>query len=96
MIVGAHDERAYVYRRDPGGWTLEAELTSPAPSEGDAFGVEVALDEPGRASLLFRQRLLRGDELLSTARVKVVCLTIDTFRPVAIPGPVREAIHAQQ
>lgn len=44
LIVGASDERAYVYRRDGGGWALEAELASPNPNGFDAYGSQVAID----------------------------------------------------
>jgi acyl-CoA thioester hydrolase len=62
----------------------------------DALQVEAAVSELGRASMHFRQRLLRDDEVLSTALVKVVSLDGETFRPVAIPAPIRERIDAQQ
>jgi acyl-CoA thioester hydrolase len=39
------------------------------------------------ASLTFTQTLTRGEDLLlATAEVKVVCLGVDGFRPVAIPA----------
>jgi len=62
----------------------------------DALLVEAAVSELGRASMHFHQRLLRDDDVLSTALVKVVCLDSETFRPAAIPSPIRERIDAQQ
>ena len=74
---------------------VEIDYRSPARLD-DALVVEAQIVELGKASLLFRQRLLRDDAVLSTATVKVVCLNHKTFRPVAIPTKVRDRIHAQQ
>jgi acyl-CoA thioester hydrolase len=62
----------------------------------DELTVEAWIDEAGRASLTFGQRLLRDDQVLSTATVKVVCLAGDNFKPVALPTDIRECIDAQQ
>ena len=74
---------------------VEIDYRSPARLD-DALVVEAQIAELGKASLLFRQRLLRDDAVLSTATVKVVCLNHKTFRPVAIPTTVRDRIHAYQ
>lgn len=74
---------------------VEIDYRSPARLD-DALVVELQIADLGRASLSFRQRLLRDDALLSAATVKVVCLNHLTFRPVAIPTTVRDRIHAHQ
>ena len=74
---------------------VEIDYLRPARLD-DELVVEAVIADVGRASLGFRQRLLRGDEVLCTAAVKVVCLHSETFRPVAIPAAVRERIDAQQ
>ena len=62
----------------------------------DALQVEAAISDLRRASMTFAQRLLRGDEVLSKATVKIVCLDSDGLRPVPIPQILRERIDAQQ
>lgn len=74
---------------------VEIDYVSPARLDDDLV-VEVGVAEWGRASIRFRQRLLRGDDVLSTATVKVVCLRSDTFRPTAIPISIRDSIDAHQ
>lgn len=72
---------------------VEIEYLKPARLD-DALVVEAAVAALGRASIQFRQRLLRDDDLLSTATVKVVSLRSDTFRPAAIPASIRDRIDA--
>lgn len=63
----------------------------------DSLLVELEIEEIGRASLTFGQRVVRApDTLLSRATVKVACLEQQRFRPVAIPDNIRETFkHAQ-
>lgn len=42
----------------------------------------------GRASLRFAQRILRGEELLADADVRVACLAAATLRPTRLPESV--------
>jgi len=63
----------------------------------DTLTVEAAIDAVSKASLTFRQRILRApDDVLSAATVKVVCLYKDSFRPTAIPALIREKLHDAQ
>ncbi len=39
----------------------------------------------GRASIRFMQRVLRGEELLADADVRVACLAASTLRPTRLP-----------
>jgi acyl-CoA thioester hydrolase len=63
----------------------------------DTLRVEVEIERIARASLTFAQRIVRvPDTVLSRATVKVACLDQQSFRPVAIPDPIREMLkHAQ-
>ncbi|MGD1984351.1 MAG: tol-pal system-associated acyl-CoA thioesterase [Chromatiaceae bacterium] len=73
----------------------EVDYLKPARLDDDlSVASEVALN--GRTRLNFDQRLLRGDTLLSTARIQVVCLHSGNLRPAAIPMDLRERIDAQQ
>ena len=46
------------------------------------------------ASLGFEQGVWRGDTLLSSAKVTIVCVDRQTMRPVPIPGDVAEKMVA--
>ena len=54
----------------------------------DMLSISARLDDPGKASMTFIQKVIRdGDNtLLCSGRVKVACLDASTFRPRAIPG----------
>lgn len=69
---------------------MEVDFLKPARLD-DALDVTVALAECRRASAVFDQRVLRGDTVLLTARVRVAALDAASFRPCAIP----DALHAQ-
>jgi len=62
----------------------------------DALVVSAEVAELKRASLAFTQEIRRGGpdgELLCKAAIRVVCLSADAFRPVAIPGFLLERIN---
>src|SRR5690606_15411977 len=48
----------------------------------------------GRTFFVMEQRVLRGDELICAAEVKVACVNRDSMRPAAIPDDVRRAALA--
>ena len=52
----------------------------------DVLKVNTALIKVGRSLLEFEQNVYRGDEHLIAAKVDVVCIGADSFRPVSIPG----------
>jgi acyl-CoA thioester hydrolase len=64
---------------------LEIEYLHPARL-GDRLDVTFAVTGCGRAWLAARQAIARGDEQIVTARVTVVCLDQDRWRPVRIPA----------
>lgn len=60
----------------------------------DELIVEAAMERLGGASMIFDQRIVRGaGEVLCTAKVKVVCLDRERFRPTAIPDHIRSEIE---
>ncbi len=61
----------------------------------DQLEITAALSRAGRAGLDFVQRVLRGDELLCEARIRVACVQADTLRPCAIPAALRAAINKE-
>ena len=60
----------------------------------DSLHVTVELVKVGAGQIDLAQRVLRGDEVLLTAGIKIVCVGTKTFRPVRIPAPVATRIRA--
>lgn len=60
----------------------------------DALEVGVELTQCRRASLVFRQDVRRGDELLLTATVRVAALDASTFRPCPIPPALYDQLKS--
>ena len=51
----------------------------------DALKVQTKLLNTGRSLLEFEQNIYRGDEHLIAAKVEVVCIGAESFKPVSIP-----------
>jgi acyl-CoA thioester hydrolase len=51
----------------------------------DALIVRTCLINQGRSFITFEQSILRSDEMLTSATVKVVCIDAEKFKPVSIP-----------
>ena len=49
----------------------------------------------GRAGIVFEQQVLRGEQLLCTAPVKIACVNQKTLGPTAMPAPIRQAVARQ-
>jgi len=58
----------------------------------DALNVVTELSGSGRSLLEFGQTILRGEEILTEAKVEVVCVDAERFKPVAIPPAIREKL----
>ena len=52
----------------------------------DKLNVNTKLVNVGRSLLAFEQNIYRGDEHLIAAKVDVVCIGADSFKPVSIPA----------
>ncbi|HWU84655.1 MAG TPA: tol-pal system-associated acyl-CoA thioesterase [Rhodocyclaceae bacterium] len=72
---------------------LEADYLKPARLD-DQLLVRTTLEEVGRAQVVFRQHVLRGEELLFSARVRVVSFDPDSGRVAPIPKEIREQFKA--
>ncbi|MCX7163440.1 MAG: tol-pal system-associated acyl-CoA thioesterase [Betaproteobacteria bacterium] len=70
--------------------SVSAEFLKPARLD-DQLSVETSVASLGRAQLTFAQRILRDNELLLDAKIRVAC--IDPGRGRAIPMP--RALHQQ-
>lgn len=73
---------------------VEADYLMPARFN-DSLVVEARLIEQNRASLVMDQRVLRGEELLLSARVILVWVHEKTFKPAKIPADVLDSLNAQ-
>lgn len=70
---------------------VEIDYRSPARFN-DALDVTVHLREAGRASLVVRQELLRGDVCLAEAVVTLACVDATNFKPVKMPPTLLQAL----
>jgi acyl-CoA thioester hydrolase len=73
--------------------TMQIEFLKPARMD-DVLDVVTAPAEVKGASIMLRQRVMRGDELLVEAQVRVACVSGGRARP--IPKPLRLAMQADQ
>jgi acyl-CoA thioester hydrolase len=60
----------------------------------DEIKLTTIIDKLGRASIHFLQQAWRGEQLLTTAKVKVGCVDAATMRPRSLPDPVAVRIRA--
>lgn len=70
---------------------VEVDYLSPARFN-DQIDVSVTLLELGRASLVLRQSLSRGDVRLVEAQVTLACVDATRFKPVKIPAPILQVL----
>lgn len=60
----------------------------------DTLAVSVQLESLGKVRCVFTQEIRREDEVLVRAKVTVACLTVDSFKPVEIPEPLKRKMEA--
>ena len=77
--------------------SLDIQYRKPARFN-DALTITANISDIGRASMVFKQSIWRDSvnnspELLTTARVKVVCVAMGTFRAKTIPIQIRELLQ---
>ena len=73
-------------RRRVGFPTVHAECDYRSPLRyGDLLRIRVSVERIGRTSTVFLYRVRTGRGLAAEARITVVCVDMDTFRPRSIP-----------
>jgi acyl-CoA thioester hydrolase len=72
---------------------VEADYLMPAKFN-DRLSIRCELAELGGASLSMHQQVLRDENLLLQARIKIVCVQQSSFRPVRMPDIVSQAFGA--
>lgn len=71
--------------------SLDIQFKKPARFN-DYLTVNLSILDLGRSSIQFAQKILRNDETLIEAKVRVACVNTDTFKPTGIPAPILQAI----
>lgn len=59
----------------------------------DALTVSAHIARLGRSVLEFEQEIRRGEDILVTAHITVVCVGAATFKPVSLPETLRNQIQ---
>jgi 4-hydroxybenzoyl-CoA thioesterase len=76
--------------------TVHAECDYRAPLKfGDVLRIGVSVERIGRSSVVFLYRLRRSAKAppAAEARITVVCVDMDTFRPIPVPARCRRAFE---
>ncbi len=58
----------------------------------DSLNVSAELSQSKKTSFYFTQEVMRGDEVLCRAEVRIACLAADSMRPKAIPAIIMEKL----
>lgn len=56
----------------------------------DLLTVTAQVKEIGRSRVTLVQTVLRGEELLTEGEVHLVCVNVQTFKPVSVPEEIRK------
>ena len=56
----------------------------------DLLTVTAQIKEVGRSRVTLIQTILRGEELLTEGEVHLVCVDVQTFKPVSVPDVLRK------
>lgn len=70
---------------------VEVDYLAPARLD-DELEATASVEDSSRTSLTFRQQVRRGEQLLCSATVKIVCLDSERFRPTGIPKSLLDKI----
>jgi acyl-CoA thioester hydrolase len=62
----------------------------------DSLSVITRITRIGYSLLEFEQTIYRGEELLTSGIVEVVCVDADNFKPVSIPTEIRTATQMME
>ncbi|MBI5659973.1 MAG: tol-pal system-associated acyl-CoA thioesterase [Nitrosomonadales bacterium] len=69
--------------------TLQLDYLKPALLD-DLLDVTAQIKETGRSRVILYQCVLRGEERLVEAEVHLVCVAVDSFKPVSVPEVLRK------
>ena len=60
----------------------------------DELVVTTTLSRKGKASIIFEQVVLRNNETLARAKIKIACLDVNLFKPVPIPKEILDKLES--
>lgn len=69
--------------------SLKLEYFKPALLD-DLLNVTSQVKETGRSRVVLRQDVMRGEEKLVEAEIQLVCVAVDSFKPVSVPEVLRK------
>ena len=72
---------------------VHAEYLKPAKLD-DLITVETAVESAGRAQVMFTQRIMRGEEQLLDAKIRVACIDLALGRPAPMPRDIYQQLKA--
>ena len=72
--------------------TMKLDYLKPAQLD-DMLDVTAQIKETGRSRITILQTVRRGEELLTEAEVHLVCVSLASFKPAAIPGVLLERLE---
>lgn len=75
--------------------TAKADYRIPARLN-DELEITAEVSRLGGASITFEQNVRRGDELLCSGQVRVVCLDADTFTPRSVPEFILQKLRNRE
>ncbi|HEY6094978.1 MAG TPA: tol-pal system-associated acyl-CoA thioesterase [Gallionellaceae bacterium] len=68
--------------------SLKLDYLKPAQLD-DLLTVTAQVRDIGRSRITLLQTVLRGDEVLAEGEVHLVCVALDSFKPVSVPDVLR-------
>jgi len=71
--------------------SVQVDYLSPARFN-ELLQVSSEVVQAKKASLVFAQQIIRGDDLLCTSTIRIACLDAQTMRPKAIPENLLELL----
>ncbi len=69
--------------------SLKLDYLKPALLD-DMLNVTAQIKDIGRSRISLLQTVSRGDEVLTEAEVHLVCVSLESFKPVSVPEVLRE------
>lgn len=59
----------------------------------DLLNVTAQIKDIGRSRLALLQSVHRGDEVLTEGEIHLVCVSVEGFKPVSVPGVLRKRLE---
>jgi acyl-CoA thioester hydrolase len=73
--------------------SLKMDYLKPALLD-DMLDVTAQIKDIGRSRLSLLQTVRRGDEVLTEAEVHLVCVSLESFKPVSVPAVLRDQLKS--